>query len=204
MKVQMINSYEGKILRFNLMPDADAGTLDRWIPNDNPYNSLLGGSVQSAVWNIGMRNNQGFAYDADLNILYGSSHGAYSDDEINIIEGFKNYGHPLIMGYVGDGNYDGDTSVPSTRYSAGAPFNTVGSGYSTCPPISSEASRRTAIDASGTGLYMDPIFSAYPGPTGTGAGTAKNIWSTTTGANASWPSEGWSGMDLYRAGKNRY
>lgn len=197
MKSQNINSYEGKILRFNLVPDNAEGTYDRWIPNDNYYNGMPGVGAQSAVWNIGIRNNQGFAYDSESNILYGSSHGAYSDDELNIIEGFKNYGHPLIVGYVADGNYDGDTSVASTRYSAGAPYNTVGSGYSTCQPISSEASRKTAIDLSGNGLYKDPIFSAYPGPTGTGAGTAKNIWSTTTGANASWPSEGWSGIDLY-------
>jgi trimeric autotransporter adhesin len=195
-KSQFPNSYEGKILRFNLAPDADvANNYNEWIPNSNPYNSILG--VQSAVWNIGQRNNQGFAYDTALNILYGSSHGPYSDDEINILEGFKNYGHPLVVGYVGDGNYDGDTSVATTRYSAGAPYNTVGSGYSSCAPIKSEASRKTQIDASGNGLYKDPIFSAYPGASGTGTGSVKNIWSTTTGANASWPSEGWSGLDLY-------
>jgi glucose/arabinose dehydrogenase len=199
MKAQLTNSYEGKILRFNLVADAAEGAYDQWIPNDNPYNgtTAVGAGVQTAVWSIGVRNNQGFAYDRDLNILYGSSHGAYSDDELNIIEGFKNYGHPLIMGYVADGNYDGNlTSGTSTSYSAGAPFNT-GSGISTCPPIGAEATRKTEIDASGNGLYKDPIFSVYPGPTGTGAGTAKNIWSTTTGANASWPSEGWSGIGLY-------
>jgi len=203
-KAQFTNSYEGKILRFNLISDGDpvipvTNYLDEWIPSSagdpNPYNAML--AKQSAVWSIGMRNNQGFAYDSDLNILYGTSHGAYSDDELNIIEGFKNYGHPLIMGYVGDGNYDGDTSVASTRYSAGAPYTTVNTGYSTCKPISSEASRKTAIDASVTGLYKDPVFSAYPGPAGTGAGTARNIWTTTTGSNGSWPSEGWSGIGLY-------
>lgn len=202
-KSQFPNSYEGKILRFNLVSDGDpvvpvTNYLDEWIPSSvgdpNPYNTMLG--KQSAVWSIGIRNNQGFAYDADLNILYGSSHGAYSDDELNIIEGFKNYGHPLIMGYVGDGNYDGDTSVPSTRYGGGAPFPLVGSGYSSCSPISSEASRKIAIDASGNGLYKDPIFSAYPGPAGTGVGTARNIWTNNPG-NGTWPSEGWSGIGLY-------
>jgi glucose/arabinose dehydrogenase len=205
-KAQFPNSYEGKILRFNLVSDGDpvvpvTNYLDEWVPSSagdpNLYNTMLG--KQSAVWSIGMRNNQGFAYDADLNILYGTSHGAYSDDELNIIEGFKNYGHPLIMGYVADGNYDGDTSVPSTRYGAGAPFPTVGTGYSSCPPISSEASRKIAIDASGNGLYKDPVFSAYPGPAGTGAGTPRNIWTNNPSppGNAAWPSEGWSGIGLY-------
>jgi trimeric autotransporter adhesin len=196
-KAQLTNSYEGKILRFNLTSDGDAG-LSAWVPNDNPYNGMAGVGAQSAVWCIGQRNNQGFAYDPDLNILYGTSHGPYSDDELNIIEGFKNYGHPLVIGYVADGNYDGNlASGTNTSYSAGAPFNT-GSGISTCPPIGAEATRRTAIDASGNGLYKDPIFSAYPGQVFPATGSAKYIWANTTGANAGWPSEGWSGIDLYK------
>ena len=79
---QNSNSYEGKILRFNLEPDADPGYA-KWLPNDNPY------SPTSAVWSVGIRNNQGFAYDTANNILYGSSHGPYSDDEINAIQGKK-------------------------------------------------------------------------------------------------------------------
>src|SRR5690606_17588578 len=93
---QITGSYEGKILRFNLEPDGDAGTLDKWIPNDNPFNS----ASQSAVWSTGMRNNQGFAYaEIDgVGRLFGSSHGPFSDDEINIVEEGKNYGHPLVIG----------------------------------------------------------------------------------------------------------
>ncbi len=204
-KSQFPNSYEGKILRFNLESDGDGG-LNAWIPsapsdpNPNPYNSMLG--VQSAVWNIGQRNNQGFAYDSALNILYGSSHGPYSDDEINIMEGFRNYGHPLVIGYVADGNYDGNTN-PGTisnnlNISAGAPYSNPAAdfGNSSCPPIGSEATRRSEIDASGNGLYKDPLFSAYP-ETAAGPGSVRNIWQTTTGANGQWPSEGWSGLDLY-------
>ncbi len=189
-KAQNPASYEGKILRFNLESDGDAG-LAAWIPNSNPYSST------SAVYSIGIRNNQGFAYDTALNILYGSSHGPYSDDEINIIEGFKNYGHPLVIGYVADGNYNG-TTTPSTNtsVSAGAAF-ADNSGNSSCPPVGNEATNRAAIDANGNGLYKDPLFSAYPGPT-SGSGTVANIWKTVgTPPNGGWPSEGWSGLDLY-------
>jgi glucose/arabinose dehydrogenase len=42
------DSYEGKILRFNLEPVSGS-----WIPADNPY------STTSAVYSIGIRNNQG-------------------------------------------------------------------------------------------------------------------------------------------------
>ena len=200
---QNVNSYEGKILRFNLESDGQAGDL-QWIPNDNPYNA------SSAVWSIGMRNNQGFAYDASLNILYGSSHGPYSDDEINIIEGFKNYGHPLVVGYAADGNYNGTaTRGTNLSVSAGAtykdcaitgysppvpPYVNANSfcGQSSIAPIGNELTNVSAINASGTGSYKDPIFSGYPSV----PANILNIWQNSTGNN-SWESEGWSGMDIY-------
>jgi len=185
MRAQIPGSYEGKILRFNLEPDGDAG-LAAWIPNSNPY------SATSAVYSIGIRNNQGFAYDTSLNILYGSSHGPYSDDEINIIQRRRNYGHPLIIGFAADGNYNG-TTTPSTNtsLSAGAAF-TDNSGNSSCPPVGNESTNKTILDANGNGLYKDPLFSAYPETNA----VIRNIWQTNPG-NGGWPSEGWSGLDLY-------
>ncbi|WP_276503151.1 PQQ-dependent sugar dehydrogenase [Terrimonas pollutisoli] len=178
------NSYEGKILRFNLEPISGS-----WIPSDNPY------STTSAVYSIGIRNNQGFAYDSTSNTLYGSSHGPYSDDEINIIEPFRNYGHPLIQGFV-DGNYNGNSAQgTNTSISAGAPW-TDNSGVSSCPPIGNEATNKATIDASGNGLYKDPLFSAYAVP----QATVTSIWQTNPG-NATpapgWPTEAWSGLDVY-------
>ena len=173
-KAQNPASYEGKILRFNLTTDGDAGAA-AWIPNDNPYSS------SSAVWSIGIRNNQGLAYDPVRNILYGASHGPYSDDEINIIEPFRNYGHPLIEGFI-DGN--------SNNTSAGAPLSDNG-GVSSCPIITSEAANAATIGSS----YKDPLFSGYPNSTA--FPSIYDLWSTTTGANAQWPTEAWSGLDLY-------
>ncbi len=164
--------YEGKILRFNLESDGDAG-LDAWIPNDNPYNTTVP-AKQSAVWAIGIRNNQGFAYDSVRDILYGSSHGPYSDDEVNIIQRAKNYGHPLVIGFAADANYNGS--------SAGAyPTSAV-------PVIVSETANAATIGAS----YQDPIFCGYAQP----KATISNIWTTQPG-NGTWPSEGWSGLGLY-------
>ena len=172
-KAQNMGSYEGKILRFNLEPDADAGTLDKWIPNDNPYN----GATQSAIWCAGIRNNQGFAYDTALGILYGSSHGPYSDDEINIIEESKNYGHPLVIGYASDGNYNNSD--------AGTPNN---SPASTLAVITDEVAAAAAIPN-----YKDPLFSAYA----PNQATLHNIW-VNNPSNSTWPSEAWSGMDVYQ------
>jgi PQQ-dependent dehydrogenase (s-GDH family) len=184
MKAQDTTSYEGKILRFNLVSDGEAG-LNGWIPNDNPYNIP---GTQSAVWNIGMRNNQGFAYDSTLNNLYGSSHGPYSDDEINIIERYKNYGHPLVIGYANDNNYNGIT--------AGAAITDNG-GVSSCPVIGSEISNAATINASGQAPYKDPLFSAYASSP-TPALNPIAIWNATpTPGNGNWPSEGWSGLDIY-------
>jgi glucose/arabinose dehydrogenase len=187
-KAQLIDSYEGKILRFNLETDGDAGTLDRWIPSatsgdaKNPFNDTLE-IVQSAVWSTGIRNNQGFAYDSVLNKLYGSSHGPYSDDEINVIERGKNYGHPIVIGYAADGNVNNTT--------AGASPNMPQAHPSSCPIIVDEKAAAIALGSS----YKDPLFSAYANspifP------TIQGLWSTTSGANADWPSEGWSGLGLY-------
>lgn len=135
---QRTDVWEGKVLRFNLVADGDAGG-DAWIPNDNPFNAT---GKQNAVWSLGHRNPQGLAFAPD-GTLYEAEHGPYSDDEINIIKRANNYGFPLIMGFA-DGNYDGSK--------AGA-----GSGL---PLVTSETANKTAIQAGFT--YSDPIFSLFP------------------------------------------
>ena len=187
-------SYQGKILRFNLEDDGDAGTLDKWIPNDNPFNTIVP-AKQSAIWATGMRNNQGFAYDSVRNILYGASHGPFSDDEINIIEGSKNYGHPRVIGYANDHNYDSAKAGPAN---------------SSLPFIYDEA--KYASDTIGVD-YMDPIYSFYPTPKGSVQNPSSQTWSIQyiysnqtysggpTGSaqnlNQFWASEAISGLGLY-------
>ena len=177
---QNTNYYEGKILRFNLEDDGDAG-FDKWIPSgtglaNNPFN----GAKQSAVYTTGVRNNQGFAYNPETNKLYGAEHGQFSDDEINIIEMGKNYGHPLVEGY-NDGNYNG-----------AKPGSSSGS-YSV---IVSEAANAAAIGAD----FRAPIYSYYPAPN-TGSSTSiLSIYGSTTGdpgGNNAWLSVAHSGMDVY-------
>ncbi|TMI64853.1 MAG: T9SS type A sorting domain-containing protein [Bacteroidetes bacterium] len=207
-KAQRINSYEGKILRFALDDTCSGSGNQKWIPATNPYNDIAPIVGKSAVWCTGIRNNQGFAYNPQLNILYGASHGAFSDDEINIIQGFKNYGHPLIIGYA-DGNYNGTTTPGlSTSISAGVPFGYNDATYTVdgqaaavgaCPPIGNEVTNMDTINAHALqyGAYKDPLFSAYPGPA-SGPGSISSIWSAGTTPNGSgWHSEAWSGLGHY-------
>ncbi|WP_205501880.1 PQQ-dependent sugar dehydrogenase [Rufibacter psychrotolerans] len=150
-RAQLTSSYEGKVLRFNLEPDADKGPFDRWIPNDNPFTST---QRQSAVWSTGYRNAQGLAYAVigGTGRIYSSEHGPFSDDEINIIERGKNYGHPLVIGY-NDNNYNGLAAGVSSHTQLPGEWNT------TYPTIQSENDNAKAI---GKELYQDPILSFYP------------------------------------------
>src|SRR5205085_7369385 len=135
-KDQKMNDYKGNILLFNTEPDKDAGLYDRWIPDDNPFNAIR----QNAVYSYGHRNPQGLAYALVGNSgrLYESEHGPYSDDEINIIEQGKNYGHPLIIGFA-DGNYDNLAAGVTEHESL------PGVWHTTYPQIGSEQDNVKAI-----------------------------------------------------------
>lgn len=186
-KAEMTNSYEGKILRFNLETDGDSG-LDGWIPNDNPYNNIAPVTGQSAVWSIGHRNVQGFVYMN--NMLFGSSHGPFSDDEVNVMEAGKHYGHPRIIGYKNDGNYNNARAATAT-------FNGWSNEFSANPLISSLP---LITDEAGTNIsnYKDPIYSFFDAPNGpvTTPGTVLNMY-TNNPANSGWPSIAPSGMGGY-------
>ena len=71
------SSLAGKILRLN-----DDGT----IPGDNPF-------ADSAVYTLGHRNLQGFAWDKN-GAMYSSELGPAKNDEINLIIPGENYGWP--------------------------------------------------------------------------------------------------------------
>ena len=173
---QQPDIWEGKVLRFNLVADADTGP-NAWIPDDNPFNV---GNVQNAVWSLGHRNPQGLVFSPD-GTLYEAEHGPYSDDEINIIKRANNYGFPLIVGYA-DGNYDGSKADDG----------------SAMPAITSEVANRTAIEASYT--YSDPIFSMFPA-TQTEVSTIFNndVNNTPPYPNyyLQWPTSAPSGIDYY-------
>jgi PQQ-dependent dehydrogenase (s-GDH family) len=180
---QNTQSYEGKILRFNIEPDKDANKLDQWVPNDNPFNAAR----QNAVWSYGHRNAQGLSHAviAGKGRLYSSEHGPYSDDEINIIERGANYGHPLIIGYA-DGNYNGLAASLSDK--AFLP----GTWHTTYPFIKSEQENAKLIGSS----YRNPIKTLYPNSTAFLTRFFNNVINKTEDDNG-WPSEAPSSIEVY-------
>lgn len=184
---QNTQKYEGKILRFNVLPDNDLDVYDRWIPNDNPFNN----DRQNAVWSYGHRNAQGLA-SATINgktRLYSSEHGPFSDDEINIIERGKNYGHPLIIGY-NDNNYNGFAAAVSDRK------DLPGQWHTTYPDILSEEQNAEKI---GADIFRAPVKSMYVAE----GSRLKEIFSATrdkTGEKPDWPAVAPSGIDVYTSG----
>jgi PQQ-dependent dehydrogenase (s-GDH family) len=182
-KAQNKDSYEGKILRFNLEPDQDVKQGDGWIPADNPFN----GARQNAVWSLGHRNPQGLAY-ARINgkeYLFSTEHGPYSDDEVNLIEKGKNYGHPLVIGYA-DGNYNG--LAASVSDNAAYP----GIWHTSYPFIGNEKENARSMGSN----YRSPIKSFYP----TGLKGLTQLFSRIkNGQEVSWLSFAPSSIAVYQS-----
>lgn len=181
---QQPDVYEGKILRFNTEPDKDTGIYDCWIPNDNPFNTAR----QSAVYSYGHRNPQGLAYavTGGTGKLYESEHGPFSDDEINIIERGRNYGHPLVIGFA-DGNYD--------SLAAGVTPNAQlpGTWHTAYPQIVSERENAKAMGPA----YHDPMITLYPSDRASLLPVFVQI--KTDGGRKQWSSEAPASIDVYTA-----
>ena len=85
------SNYQGKILRIN---------LDGSIPADNPEIN----GVRSHVFSYGHRNPLGLVIGPKGEV-YESEHGPNTDDEVNLIEGGRNYGWPNVAGYRDNKTY---------------------------------------------------------------------------------------------------
>ncbi|MEM7416615.1 MAG: PQQ-dependent sugar dehydrogenase [Gemmatimonadota bacterium] len=67
---------------------------DGSVPADNPL--FEGASEPTSVWSYGHRNPQGLFYDQATDRLYATEHGPLGGDELNIVQGGRNYGWPLF------------------------------------------------------------------------------------------------------------
>ncbi len=84
MHVQRTDNHLGKVLR--IRPDGTA-------PPDNPF--VGEPDARPEVWSLGHRNVQAMAFDPEGR-LWIVEHGPRGGDELNLIEGGRNYGWPLV------------------------------------------------------------------------------------------------------------
>ena len=90
---QSLASPNGKIHR--VLDDGSA-------PKDNPFVGRPG--AVPTIWSYGHRNPQGLAFHPVTGELWASEHGPRGGDELNRIEGGRNYGWPVVTYGI---NYDG-------------------------------------------------------------------------------------------------
>ena len=83
-QAQNLGSDNGSILRLTAQGKPAPG---------NPLAARAG--ARPEIWSYGHRNIQGLAVDAASGRVYASEHGPRGGDEINRIEGGKNYGWPI-------------------------------------------------------------------------------------------------------------
>lgn len=84
-EAQNPGNHIGKVIRI----DADGKT-----PADNPFVARAGAAAE--VWSLGHRNIQGAALHPGTGELWASEHGPQGGDEVNLVQGGRNYGWPLV------------------------------------------------------------------------------------------------------------
>jgi len=134
-QAQDLNSHLGKVIR--IRPDGS-------VPDDNPFVNRTGALPE--IWSYGHRNIQGAALHPETGVLWTSEHGPRGGDEINIPEGGKNYGWPVVSYGV---NYDG-TPVGTGKQKAEGMEDPV---YHWTP----------VIGASGMAFYTGSAFPGWKG-----------------------------------------
>ena len=90
---QDLNSLKGKILRIN--PHNPPGTKEYSVPASNPY---VGKTGKDAIWAYGFRNPWSFAFDSQTGALWAADVGSESMEEIDRVDGGKNYGWDRMEG----------------------------------------------------------------------------------------------------------
>lgn len=83
-------------------------------PADNPFVARAG--TRPELWSLGHRNIQSLAVHPDTGELWQAEHGPQGGDEVNVIEGGRNYGWPLL---TYGRNYGTGTRIGETGPRAG-------------------------------------------------------------------------------------
>jgi glucose/arabinose dehydrogenase len=106
---QDLSNHTGKVMRIN---------ADGSAPRDNPFFGRA--DVPSEIWSYGHRNVEGAAIHPETGQLWTHEMGPAGGDELNITEGGRNYGWPVVSW---GRHYSGvDIPDPPTRPDLAAPI----------------------------------------------------------------------------------
>lgn len=92
-RAQDLADHAGSIIRIR---------ADGVVPDSNPFVAVPGAKPE--IWTYGHRNPQGLARDRQTGQIWSVEHGPQGGDELNLVEGGRNYGWPVISHGL---NYDG-------------------------------------------------------------------------------------------------
>lgn len=84
-QAQQLDSHMGKIIRIN---------ADGSVPADNPF--VGRDDALPEIWSLGHRNVQGVAIQPGTGAAWTVEHGTRGGDEVNLVEGGRNYGWPEV------------------------------------------------------------------------------------------------------------
>lgn len=84
-QAQQLDSHMGKIIRIN---------ADGSVPADNPFVGRAGALPE--IWSVGHRNAQGVAIQPGTGAAWTVEHGTRGGDEVNLVQGGRNYGWPEV------------------------------------------------------------------------------------------------------------
>jgi glucose/arabinose dehydrogenase len=87
----------GKILRIDV--NDTTATTHYVIPPDNPY-AQDAGSARKEIWAYGFRNPWRFSFDGANGQLWVGDVGENTREEVDIVEGGKNYGWRIMEGFI--------------------------------------------------------------------------------------------------------
>lgn len=152
MRAQALAYYQGKTIRIR---------TDGAIPQDNPFVQREG--ARPEIWSLGHRNPQGAFVHPRTGLLWTAEHGPWGGDEVNVIQGGRNYGWPVA---------------------------TFGCEYDTCAPLGKGTAQpgmepplahwgRPGIAPSNLILYTGDQFPQWKGNVLVGTLAGRAVWRMT-------------------------
>ena len=103
-RAQDLTDHAGSLIRIR---------ADGSIPDNNPFVAVPGAKAE--IWSYGHRNPQGLAQDSQTGQIWSVEHGPRGGDELNLVEGGRNYGWPVTSYGL---NYDGTPVVGTSAGTA--------------------------------------------------------------------------------------